>query len=115
VENALAAGTVANRPDLVERLVAHERARPADPGAWSAQAAAGARYVGQLRQSRIRARTLILHGGADTVVDPRNATLLAARIPDTTLVLLPDLGHLFFWEDPDRFVREVTGFLLRNL
>lgn len=112
VENALAAGTVANRPDLVRRLVAHERARPSDPGAWSTLAAAGARYAGQLRQSRIRARTLILHGDADTVVDPRNATLLAERIPDATLVLLPGVGHLFFWEDPDRFVREVTGFLL---
>jgi pimeloyl-ACP methyl ester carboxylesterase len=112
VENALAAGTVANRPDLVDRLVAHERARPSDPGAWSTLAAAGAWYAGQLRQTRIRARTLILHGGADTVVDPRNATLLAERIPDATLLLLPGLGHLFFWEDPDLFVREVTGFLL---
>ena len=55
---------------------------------------------------------MILHGDADTVVDPRNATLLAGRIPDATLVLLPGLGHLFFWEDPDRFVREVTAFLL---
>lgn len=112
MENALAAGTVANRPDLVDRLIAHERARPGDPGAWSAQFMAGARYAGQLRQTHIRARTLILHGGADTVVDPRNANLLAERIPDATLVLLPGLGHLFFWEDPDRFVREVTAFLL---
>jgi 3-oxoadipate enol-lactonase len=111
VENALSPTTVANRPDLVDRLVAHERDRPSDPGAWSAQVTAGARYAGQLRQTRIRARTLILHGDADAVVDPRNASLLAERIPEATLVLLPGLGHLFFWEDPDRFVHEVVSFL----
>jgi pimeloyl-ACP methyl ester carboxylesterase len=112
VENALSPETVANRPRLVDRLVAHERAHPYDHAAWSAQAAAGARYSGRLRQSRIRARTLILHGDADAVVDPRNAKLLAERIPGSHLVVLPNLGHLFFWEDPDAFVREVTGFLL---
>jgi 3-oxoadipate enol-lactonase len=112
VENALSPDTVARRPALVDRLVAHERTRPQDPGAWSAQAAAGARYAGRLRQARIRARTLILHGDADAVVDPRNAKLLAERIPNARLVLLPGLGHLFFWEDPEGFVRAVTAFLL---
>jgi pimeloyl-ACP methyl ester carboxylesterase len=112
VENALSPHTVTNRPRLVDRLVAHERANPHDPGSWSAQAAAGARYSGQLRQAGIRARTLILHGEADGVVDPRNARLLAERIPHARLVLLPGLGHLFFWEDPAAFAREVTSFLL---
>jgi 3-oxoadipate enol-lactonase len=112
VENALSPDTVVHRPDLVDRLIAHERSRPHDPGAWAAQAAAGARYSGQLRQAQIRARTLILHGDADAVVDPRNAKLLAERIPNSRLVLLPNLGHLFFWEDPEAFVREVTDFVL---
>jgi pimeloyl-ACP methyl ester carboxylesterase len=114
VENALSPQTVVNRPGLVKRIIAHERARPYDRGAWAAQAAAGARYSGRLRQALIRAPTLILHGDADVVVDPRNAKLLAERIPDSHLVMLPDLGHLFFWEDPGAFVREVTAFLLRG-
>jgi hypothetical protein len=33
------------------------------------------------RQSLIRARTLILFGDADGVVDPRNSKLLSSRIP----------------------------------
>jgi len=111
VENALSPRTVVERPALVERIVAHERVRPTEAGAWAAQAAAGARYAGQLRQTRIHAPTLILQGDADTVVDPRNARLLAERIPDAQVVLLPGLGHLFFWEDPARFVREVSTFL----
>jgi 3-oxoadipate enol-lactonase len=111
VVNALSARTVQTRPELVERLVEHQLSGPSDPAAWASMAAAGARYSGRLRQTAIQAPTLVLHGSADTVVDPRNSTLLAARIPDARLVILPDQGHLFFWEDPDGFVDVVTSFL----
>jgi len=114
VENALSASTVVERPELVERLIRHQAARPTDPKAWSALASAGAGYSGQLRQTRIRARTLVLHGEDDTVVDPRNGKLLAERIPDAELVILPGLGHLFFWEDPQGFIDAVSSFLLAD-
>jgi len=112
VENALSARTVQHRPELVGRLIELQGSRPADPGTLSAQAAAGARYAGRRRQTRILARTLVLHGAADTVVDPRNGKLLADRIPDAQLVTFPELGHLLFWEDPDGFAETVTSFLL---
>ena len=112
-ENALSARTVRQRPELVNRLLdLHQGARPVDSGALSAQAAAGARYAGRLRQARIRARTLVLHGDADTVVDPRNGKLLADRIPGARLVTFPGLGHLLFWEDPGGFAAAVAPFLL---
>jgi 3-oxoadipate enol-lactonase len=111
-ENALSTRTVEEYPEVVNRLVELQGSRPADSGALSAQAAAGARYAGGLRQARIQARTLILHGGADTVVDPRNGKLLADRIPGAQLVTFPELGHLLFWEDPDGFAAAVTSFLL---
>ena len=111
-ENALSARTVRYRPELVDRLVRLQGSRPADAGILRAQARAGARYAGCLRQARIRARTLIVHGDADTVVDPRNARLLAERIPGAQLVTFPGLGHLLFWEDPDGFAAAVASFLL---
>ena len=111
-ENALSARTVRDHPELVSRLVEIQRSRPADAAALSAQAAAGARYAGRLRQRRIRARTLVLQGRADTVVDPRNARLLADRIPGAELVIFPELGHLLFWEDPDGFADATASFLL---
>lgn len=111
-ENALSAHTVRHRPDLVDRLVALQSSRPVERAVISAQAAAGARYAGRLRHARIRARTLVLHGSADTVVDPRNATLLAGRITGARLVIFPELGHLLFWEDPGGFTAEVAAFLL---
>jgi pimeloyl-ACP methyl ester carboxylesterase len=44
------------------------------------------------------------------VVDPRNSELLAAGIPQVRLERVSG-GHLFFWEDPDRFVSLVKEFL----
>jgi 3-oxoadipate enol-lactonase len=111
-ENALSARSVQHHPELVNRLLELQGSRPADPGVLSAQAAAGARYAGRLRQRRIGARTLVLHGSADTVVDPRNGKLLADRIPDARLVIFPELGHLLFWEDPDGFAEAAASFLL---
>lgn len=111
-ENALSARTIQDRPDLVDRLVELQRVRLPDTAVLSAQATAGARYAGHRRQARIRARTLVMHGDADTVVDPRNARLLAGRIPDARLVVFPGLGHLLFWEDPDGFADAASSFLL---
>jgi len=110
-ENALSARSLQRRPELAGRLVELQRSRPAGPRAWSAQAAAGARYAGPLRRAPIRARTLVLHGEADAVVDPRNGGLLARRIPGARLVTFPELGHLLWWEDPDGFAAAVTSFL----
>jgi len=111
VQNALSPQTLENQPELVEQLVAHQRSRAVDFRAWSAQALAGARYAGRLTQTRIEAATLVVHGGADAIVDPRNAKLLADRIPGAELVIFPELGHLLFWEDPERFASTVTDFL----
>ena len=113
-ENALSARTVRHHPELIDRIVELQGSRPADRRALSAQAAAGALYAGGLRLTRIQARTLVLRGDADTVVDPRNGKLLADRIRGARLVTFPELGHLLFWEDPDGFVDAAALFLLAD-
>jgi 3-oxoadipate enol-lactonase len=109
--NALSAQAVQRQPELLTRLIKLQRRHPASRETLSAQATAGARYAGGLRQARIKAPALILHGGADAVVDPRNAQLLADRIPGARLMLFAELGHLLFWEDPGAFASAVTSFL----
>jgi 3-oxoadipate enol-lactonase len=109
VRNALSPDTVRDRPELVDRLVAHQRAHRNGTAGWYAQLGAGARF-GSMRQGSITAPTLILHGTADRVVDPRNARLLAERIPGARLMLFPQLGHLFFWEAPGAFTDAVIRF-----
>ena len=108
VENALA-------PDpeegIVERILRNREATAQPFDAWSAQAAAGAAFDAFDRIEEIAAPTLVLHGTEDAVVDSRNAALLERRIPDARVELFPGGGHLFFWEQPDRFVEVVTEFL----
>src|SRR6266702_799007 len=111
-EHALSAQAGQQNPALVGRLMEVQGVRPVAQEVLSAQAIAGARYAGRLRQRRIGARTLVVHGSADTVVDPRNAKLLAGRITGARLVTFPGLGHLLFWEDPVGFAAVVTSFLL---
>lgn len=111
VENALSTRTVAERPELVERILAHRLATAQDPAAWAAQAAAGASFDACDRIESLEAQTLVQTGTEDVVVDPRNSDLLGERLPDATVVRFPGCGHLFFWEQPDEFVDSLTSFL----
>jgi pimeloyl-ACP methyl ester carboxylesterase len=108
VENALAPG--ADRA-IVDRILEHRLATAQPLPAWQAQAAAGMTFDAADRIGAIEAPTLVLHGTDDFVVDPANAELLASRIPGALLELFPGTGHLFFWEEPERFVRAVKEFL----
>lgn len=109
VENAL--GDSATN-ELVERIVAYRTANPPDVAGWQAQAAAGATHDALDRLASITAPTLVVHGTEDAVVDPRNADLLADRIPGARVRLLPGCGHLPFWEEPERFAGLIREFLL---
>lgn len=106
VENALAPH--ADR-SLVEELYERRIANPPDPIGWQGQAAAGVGFDGSALE--ITAPTLILHGTEDGVVDPGNAALLAERIPGARVELFSGCGHLFFWEQPERFADTVAEFL----
>jgi pimeloyl-ACP methyl ester carboxylesterase len=108
VENALGDG---RSDELVERIVAYRIANPPDLGGWQAQAAAGATHDALDRIGSILAPTLIVHGTEDAVVDPRNADLLAERIPGARVELLRGCGHLPFWEQPERFASLIKEFL----
>jgi pimeloyl-ACP methyl ester carboxylesterase len=111
VENALAPGTVAERPELVERIMEHRLRTAQDPAAWAAQAAAGATFDAYDRLSALDTPVLVQQGSEDLVVDPRNGELLADLLPDAQLERFDGCGHLFFWEEPERCVSSVAAFL----
>jgi 3-oxoadipate enol-lactonase len=106
VENALAADAAA---DLIQELFELRVANPPDPLGWQAQAAAGLGFAGV--DGAIAAPTLIVTGTEDNVVDPRNSDVLAERIPGAEVHRIENAGHLFFWEQPNEFVRIVSEFL----
>ena len=106
VENALAPHA---DPALVDELYERRVGNPPDPMGWQGQAAAGMGFDGSALE--FAAPTLILHGTEDAVVDPGNAALLAERIPGARVELFSGCGHLFFWEQPERFAETVAEFL----
>ena len=62
----------------------------------------------------IEAPTAVLWGDRDQLVDVSNAAKVAARIPDATLLVLPDVGHTAQLEDPVSTARIVLGLLVRS-
>jgi len=97
--------------EVVEQL-ARTRIEEAQPlEAWQAQAAAGVTHDAFDRLAKIAMPTLVVTGTADEVVDPANSRLLAERIPGARLELFEGAGHLFFWQEPTRFVDLLLEFL----
>jgi pimeloyl-ACP methyl ester carboxylesterase len=60
---------------------------------------------------RIAAPTLVASGEDDVLVKPRNASILASRIPDARLELLADLGHRAIWEAPEEIADFICDFI----
>jgi 3-oxoadipate enol-lactonase len=46
--------------------------------------------------------TLVIHGTADEIIPVQNGRLVASYIPGSRLEIFEGVGHLFFWERPDR-------------
>jgi pimeloyl-ACP methyl ester carboxylesterase len=111
VENSLGAYGVREQPELVEEIYRYRLERGPTLAGWQAQAYAGATFDAYDRSSGITAPTLVLQGGGDNVVDPRNGELLAGLIPGARLELIPDRGHLMIWQEAERIAPIVKEFL----
>jgi pimeloyl-ACP methyl ester carboxylesterase len=111
VENSLGERGVRELPELVEEIFRYRLGHAPSTDAWVAQATAGATYVNDDRVSQISAPTLVIAGGSDVVVDPRNAELLGSRIAGARVEIVPDRGHLLVWEDSAAVAALVTEFL----
>jgi 3-oxoadipate enol-lactonase len=48
--------------------------------------------------------TLVIHGTVDQMLPVANGHMIAGLIADSRLEIFEDVGHLFFWEDPQRSV-----------
>jgi pimeloyl-ACP methyl ester carboxylesterase len=59
----------------------------------------------------IRAATLVADGAEDALDPASNDRMLARLIPGASLVLYPDAGHGFLFQDSRSFVTELTLFL----
>ncbi len=67
-----------------------------------AQMQAIAGHETSARLAQVEAPTLVIHGTEDQLLPVANAELIASLIPHARLEILPGVGHLFFWEQPER-------------
>ena len=61
--------------------------------------------------SELNIPTLILWGEKDTWILPKYANLLKERIPNSSVIMYPDLGHVPMEEAPQRTVNDVIAFI----
>jgi 3-oxoadipate enol-lactonase len=110
-----APGWAEQNPEMIQEWVEWRAANPIEPAPYQAQLAIG---LGLLKEEaafenqlyRIRVPSLILFGEYDMVVPPANAALLAEKIPDSKVVILPDAGHFFPIEVPGAASQAVIEF-----
>ena len=63
------------------------------------------------RLHQIHAPTLVIHGDCDRLIPTRNGEILAERIPSARFALVPQAGHVFLTDQPERSQTEIIGFL----
>lgn len=71
---------------------------------------AGQDPVGRL-VGNIRVPTLVAGGTRDQFIATANDRLLASSVPGAKLLLFPDAGHAFWYQDAARFVPAVETFI----
>jgi pimeloyl-ACP methyl ester carboxylesterase len=101
-------------PDEARALLRFFAAHRARPHGMAAHWWASVYHDTISRLHRIQAPTLVLHGGADAMAPLANARLLADRIPDSELAVVPGAGHAYLLEDPERSTELLTGWLDRR-
>jgi pimeloyl-ACP methyl ester carboxylesterase len=80
-------------PDRVAAYVPYFARHRAPPWAAGWQTLAAACFAGRASLHRVRAPTLIVHGGRDVMTPPGNARLLADGIPGAELHVFEGAGH----------------------
>jgi pimeloyl-ACP methyl ester carboxylesterase len=88
--------------DRYEAFAAMASALPARRRTVELQLQAIVAHDTQARLPKLELPTLVIHGTADRVLPAVNGELIAAVIPGAELELLEDVGHMYWWEQPDR-------------
>lgn len=111
-----APGFAQRQPQVARELLAYHMSEDVPEECYAAQLAAIAGMKApeaslEARLAELTKPTLILAGEQDRVVPPGNAQLLAARLPQARVVILPNTGHLFPIEDPEATAQALLDFL----
>jgi 3-oxoadipate enol-lactonase len=107
---------VDNNPELIKQIIEKSlnNPPPAAPHNPLRQVEAILSHDTYGRLPEIKAPTLVIHGDADRMSPVENGRILAARIPNSELVILKGMGHGFTIEAFEESNRIMLGFLKRH-
>jgi pimeloyl-ACP methyl ester carboxylesterase len=88
--------------DAYERFTGIVARRPVAVAVIMAQLQACAAHDTCSRLSTLTMPVLVIHGTRDEMLPVQNGQLIASLIPGARLEIMEDVGHLFFWERPER-------------
>ena len=95
-----------------ERFVAIAEQRPVAVEVVMTQMQACMAHDTNARLEQLATPTLVIHGTADRLLPVANGRLIASRIPGARLELLEGIGHMFWWEQPERSAELVRSHAL---
>jgi poly(3-hydroxyoctanoate) depolymerase len=97
--------------ELLQDQINARAARPPTVWGYVGQLVAAAGWTSLPWLHRLEASTLVLTGGADPVVPPVNGRILAARIPNAELRVVPGTGHLLLQDQAELCAAMIAEFL----
>lgn len=100
-------------PDTIEGYRRPLMAEGWDYALWQFTLASGRSDL-KSNLSKISVPVLVITGSEDKIVPPANAARLAEDILGSTLVVIPDCGHIPHEETPQEFLDAVIAFLKSN-
>ena len=96
---------------LMRDQIAARRSRPPTMWGYLSQLYAAAGWTSLPWLHRIASPTLVLTGAKDPLVPPVNPRILGARIPNATVYVVPNAGHLLLLEHAAACADTITAFL----
>lgn len=108
---ALSGAFCRDHPEAIAEIVEWRAAEDATLADWKATAAAVDAYEREWPLYTMTLPTLVLHGGADTIVPPANAGRLASGLPRASVHRFVDAGHLVTAERSRPLNDRLIGFL----
>jgi pimeloyl-ACP methyl ester carboxylesterase len=99
------------RPEIRAEWLELARTEPTTLHGYFGQLAAAARHDTFDRLSGITHPTLVLTGDDDRIIPMENSRLIAARIPNASLTVLPSARHDFTTDLPDAAASALLDFL----
>lgn len=107
-ENAVALG----RASLARIAAQPDPGPPVTAEAFMAQVKAITTWPGILHRAReLRLPMLVANGAQDVMLPAYRSFVLSQQAPDAKLILYPDAGHAFLFQEIEDFARQIEMFL----